>query len=309
MSNSTIKVFGHKSPDTDATCSAIIAAWYYTNILDKPATPYILGELNPETKFVLDHWGVETPKIIDRVEDGDQVVIVDTNNREELPDNLENAEILEIIDHHRLMGNLKTAYVVKVTIQPLASTGSILGMMMGEVWENIPRKIKGLILSCVLSDTLEFRSPTTTKCDQEAAQALTDELGVSIPEYAAQMFEAKSDVSDYSDEELVKMDSKVGEFDGQMYRVGVVETASPKVVLARQAGLMEAQAKVAQDENLAEAFLFVVDILNEEAILLIPNENHKRMAELSFNVKVQGDTVVLPGIVSRKKQIIPNLKV
>jgi len=304
-----IKVFGHKSPDTDATGSAIIAAWYYTNILEKPATPYVLGELNPETKFVLNHWGVEAPAMIDAVEDNDQVVIVDTNNRDELPDNLENAEILEIIDHHRLMGNLNTSYVVKVTIKTLASTGGIIGAMMMDHWDKVPTEIKGLILSCVLSDTLEFRSPTTTECDKRMGENLSKELGIDMAAYAAQMFEAKSDVSDYSDEDLVKMDSKVAEFEGQMYRVGVIETASPKVVLARKAELMTAQAKVAQDENLAEAFLFIIDILNEEATLLIPNENHKRMAEQSFDCTVEGDTVVLPGVVSRKKQIIPQLKV
>lgn len=304
-----IKVFGHKSPDTDATASAIIAAWYYTNILGKPATPFILGELNPETKFVLKHWGVETPAIIDRVEDGDQVVIVDTNNQDELPENLENAEILEIIDHHRLIGNINTAYVVKVTIKTLASTGGIIGAMMMEHWDKVPPKIKGLILSCILSDTLDFRSPTTTETDRKMGHNLSKELGIDISEYAAQMFEAKSDVSAYSDEELVKMDSKVAEFAGQMYRVGVIETASPKVVLARKERLMTAQAKVAAEENLAEAFLFIIDILKEEATLLLPNENHKRMAEQSFNCTVEGDTVVLPGIVSRKKQIIPHLKV
>lgn len=305
----TIKVFGHKAPDTDATGSAIIAAWYYTNILGKPATPYILGDLNPETKFVLEHWGVEAPKIIDRVEDGDQVVIVDTNNRDELPDNLENAEIIEIIDHHRLIGNIKTSYVVKVTIKMLASTGGIIGAMMMDHWEEVPTEIKGLILSCILSDTLGFRSPTTTNCDIEMANQLAEELEDDPENFFGLMAEAKSDVSAYSDLELVKMDSKVAEFSGKMYRVGVLETASPKGLLDRKESLMAAQAKACAEENLEEAFLFIIDILNEEATLLIPNEATKRMAEQSFDCQVNGDTVVLPGILSRKKQIIPVLKV
>ena len=304
-----IKVFGHKSPDTDATGSAIIAAWYYTHILGKPATPYILGPLNPETEFALKHWGFDTPEIIEAVGDGDQVVIVDTNNREELPDNLENAEILEIIDHHRLAGNLNTSYVVKVTIKNLASTGGIIGAMMMDHWDKVPTNIKGLILSCLISDTLEFRSPTTTDCDKRMGENLARELELDLSAYASEMFEAKSDISAFSAEELVKMDSKVAEFNGQKYRVGVLETASPKVVLAQKQALFTAQEKVCAEEGLAEAFLFVIDILNEEATLLLPNNATRKMAELSFNASSDEDTVVLPGIVSRKKQIIPNLQV
>ncbi len=304
-----IKVFGHKSPDTDATGSAIIAAWYYTNILKQPAQPYILGDLNPETKFVLEHWGFETPELLSTLDECDKVVIVDTNNAEELPETLGNAEILEILDHHRLMGNIKTNYVVKVTIKTLASTGGLLGSMMMNCWSEVPTNIKGMILSCILSDTLEFRSPTTTPTDKKMGENLAKELDLDMSALATAMFTAKSDISAFSAEELIKMDSKVAEFNDKMYRIGVLETATPQTVLDRKTELLEAQKAVCETEKLEEAFLFVIDILNEEATLLIPNEATKTMAEQSFNVQVEGDTVLLPGIVSRKKQIIPQLKV
>jgi len=305
-----IKVFGHYSPDTDCTGSAIIAAWYYSEILGKHAAPYLLGELNPETKFVLDYWKVPALPILEDVEADDEVVIVDTNNAEELVANLGNAQILQIIDHHRLMGNITTAYVVDTTIKPLASTASVLLSLMSDSdREQMPEAIKGLMLSCILSDTLEFRSPTTTDYDRAIAEELAAELNLDMPQYAAQMFEAKSDVSDYSAKELVKMDSKIAEFNGKKYRVGVLETASPKVILERKTELMEAQIEVCKEEGLAEAFLFIIDILNEEATLLVPNTATQLMAEKSFNIEVAGDTVVLPGIVSRKKQIIPQLQV
>ncbi len=305
----TIKIFGHKSPDTDATGSAIIGAWYYSEILKKPATPYVLGELNPETKFVLDYWKVEAPEIIESVGKGDQVVIVDTNNAEELPDGLAQSEILQIIDHHRLLGNIKTSYVVNVTIRPIASTASVFAYLMTDHMDDVPEPIKGLMLSCVLSDTLKFRSPTTTQFDETLASGLAHSLGIDINEYANKMFEAKSDISGFSDEALVTMDSKVAEFSGSLYRVGVLETAAPKVLLDRKEALMAAQASVCEKENLEQAFLFIIDILNEQATLLVPNEATKQMAEKSFNCTVEGDTVILPGIVSRKKQIIPHLKV
>ncbi len=306
----TIKVFGHYSPDTDCTGSAIIAAWFYSEILGRHAAPYVLGDLNPETKFVLERWGIPEIPVLEDVDAEDEVVVVDTNNAEELPASLEQAHILQIIDHHRFMGNITTSYVVDTTIRPLASTASVLlSLMSDDDRAKMPEAIKGLMLSCILSDTLEFRSPTTTDYDKAVAEELALELDLDLSAYAAQMFEAKSDVSDYSAEELVKMDSKMAEFEGQMYRIGVLETASPKVILDRKAELLEAQTKVCADENLAEAFLFIIDILNEEATLLVPNEATKSMAEKSFNAQVSGDTVVLPGIVSRKKQIIPQLKV
>lgn len=305
-----VKVFGHHSPDTDCTGSAIIAAWYYQEILGKDATAYVLGDLNPETKFVLDYWDVPTLPVLKEIKGKDKVIIVDTNNADELPANIAATEILQIIDHHRLMGNITTSYVVDTTIKPLASTASVLFRLMtdGER-DQMPSHIKGLMLACILSDTLEFRSPTTTTFDKAIAEQLSLDLNLDIPDFAHQMFEAKSDVSNYSAKELVKMDSKVAEFEGKKYRVGVLETASPKVILDRKPELMAAQIEICQEEGLAEAFLFIIDILNEEATLLVPNTATELMAQKSFGAKVNGDTVVLPGVVSRKKQIIPNLKV
>ena len=165
------------------------------------------------------------------------------------------------------------------------------------------------MLSCILSDTLEFRSPTTTQEDQAIAHDLAKELGVDISSYAAELFAAKSDVSSFSEAELLRMDSKEYEVDGKQFRVSVLETTSPKQVLDRKDALMAAMPAVASADGADQVLLFVVDILNEEATLLVPNDLVKTVAEKSFGAQVTGDTVVLPGIMSRKKQIIPNLKV
>jgi len=165
------------------------------------------------------------------------------------------------------------------------------------------------MLSCILSDTLEFRSPTTTDKDKDIAVALANQLGVKIPEYAAEMFAAKSDVSAFSDAELLRMDSKEFTVDGTKFRVSVLETTAPATVLDRKDSIMESMTAVAAEDGVDQVLLFVVDILNEEATMLIPNDLTKAVAEKSFGVTVTGDTVVLPGIMSRKKQIIPSLKV
>ena len=165
------------------------------------------------------------------------------------------------------------------------------------------------MLSCILSDTLEFRSPTTTQEDKAIAHALAQDLGVDIPAYAAEMFEAKSDVSAFSDADLLRMDSKEYAVDGTQLRVSVLETTAPKLVLDRKESLMASMVDVAKEDSADQVLLFVIDILNEEATMLIPNALTKAVAEKSFGATVEGDTVVLPGVMSRKKQIIPNLKV
>ena len=301
-------VFGHKSPDTDSTGSPIIWAWYLTEITGTPAKPVLLGEPNTEAAFVLKHWDLPKPEIISDVTAADTCVIVDTNNPAELPPSINEANVVGIIDHHMLVGGLKTKAPIDITIRPLACTATIMHDLMGDALARAPRGIKGAMLSCILSDTLEFRSPTTTPHDRAVAEKLANDLGVSIPELATELFAAKSDVSAFSDAELLRMDSKEYTVAGKDLRVSVLETTAPKVVLDRKASLMASMVDVAAQDGADQVLLFVVDILREEATLLVPNDLVKQMAEASFGVSVSGDTVVLPGVMSRKKQIIPALK-
>ncbi len=305
----TIKVFGHKSPDTDATGSAIIWAWFLSEIRDAPAEPCLLGEPNTEAAFVLQRWGFDKPPIIDDVGEDDSVVIVDTNNPAELPAGINDADVQEIIDHHLLVGGLQTRTPIAITLRPLACTATIMHELMADAADRMPENIKGAMLSCILSDTLEFRSPTTTDHDRQLAEKLAGELKLSIPDYAAEMFAAKSDVSAFSDAELLRMDSKQYDAGGKSLRISVLETTSPDIVLARKEGLVKAMPAVAEEDGVDQVLLFVIDILKGEAILLVPNELTRTVAEKSFGVAVTGDTVLLPGVMSRKKQIVPQLKV
>jgi len=303
----TTLVFGHKSPDTDSTGSAIIWAWYLSH-LGTPAEPRLLGEPNTEAAFMLGHWDLPKPTIISDVTAADSVVIVDTNNPAELPPGIAEATITGIIDHHMLVGGLKTRTPIDITIRPVACTATILHDLMGDHLSHAPRGIRGAMLSCILSDTLHFRSPTTTPHDEAVAQKLAADLGVDMASFAAQLFAAKSDVSRFSDAELLRMDSKEYTIDGHEMRISVLETTAPQVLLDRKASLMAAMPAVAAEDQAEQVMLFIIDILNEEATLLIPNDLVRRVAEVSFGCTVTGDTVVLPGIMSRKKQIIPALR-
>ncbi len=304
----TIKVFGHKAPDTDSTASPIVWAWYLSEVQGTPATPVLLGEPNTEAAFVLKYWDLPKPAIIADVAEGEEVVIVDTNNPAELPPSINEAKVTAIIDHHLLAGGIKTKTPIDITIRPLACTATIMFDLIGDKFASAPRGIKGAALSAILSDTLEFRSPTTTPHDRAVAEKLAAELGIQIPDFAAELFAAKSDVSAFSDAELLRMDSKEYNVAGKELRVSVLETTAPKVVLDRKDSLMKSMESVAKEDGADQVLLFVVDIIREEATLLVPNDLVKTLAEASFGATVTGDTVVLPGILSRKKQIIPALK-
>ncbi|MCA1774137.1 MAG: manganese-dependent inorganic pyrophosphatase [Loktanella sp.] len=304
----TTLIFGHKAPDTDSLGSALIWEWFLTH-QGTPAAARLLGEPNTEAAFVAKRWGFDQPAIMDDIEAGQPCVIVDTNNPAELPAGINGADIKAIIDHHKLVGGLETAGPIDITVRPLACTATIQHQLMGDAAADMPEGVKGLMLSCILSDTLAFRSPTTTETDKALAESLAADLGVDIDSYSSEMFEAKSDVSAFSEAQLLRMDSKEYEVDGTTFRVSVLETTAPQLILDRKDALMAAMPQVAAEDGVNEVLLFVVDILNEQATMLIPNDLSKRVAELSFDATPDGDTVVLPGVMSRKKQIIPNLKV
>lgn len=302
-----IKVFGHISPDTDATVSAIIWAWYLNTHTTHDATPYVLGPLNKETSFVLRRWNIEEPTLLESINSGDKVTIVDTNNPQELFKNLNDVEIVQIIDHHMLAGGISTRTPIEMTLKPLASTATVIHYLFGSHVDTMPNNIKGLILSAILSDTLAFRSPTTTPHDKSVAEKLAQELSIEITEYADEMFKAKSDVSDFTDIGLLHIDSKKSALGDKNIRISVVETTDTESILARKDGLIEAIKSLIEEEDIDEVFFFIIDIFKEQATVLTYNQFVKDVISTSFGVKTESDTEILPGIVSRKKQIIPSL--
>ena len=305
----SVMVFGHKSPDTDSTGSPIIWAWYLKHVKNIDTEPVLLGQPNSEALFMLDYWGIEKPQIIDNLDSGSSVVIVDTNNPDELPENINDCEIQTIIDHHKLVGGLQTKHPIDVVIRPLACTATVMIEIMGaDITTKMPTMIKGAALSCILSDTLEFRSPTTTDLDKSIAKKLAKDLGIDMKSYASQLFTAKSDVSNYTDPELILMDSKKYNVGDKKLRISVMETTKPTEILKRKKSLLKAMEEIEEKEGVDQILFFVIDIFEEEATLLVPNNLVKEITEKSFGKSSEGDTIVIPGILSRKKQIIPQLK-
>jgi manganese-dependent inorganic pyrophosphatase len=304
-----IKVFGHMSPDTDTTGCAVLWAWYLNTHTSYDATPYILGSLNKETSFVLSRWNIAEPALLEGITAEDEVVIVDTNNPQELFPNINDATILQIIDHHKLTGGLTSKGPMEVTMRPLASTATVIYDLIGEHAMTMPDDMAGIMLSCILSDTLAFRSPTTTPHDKYVAEQLAEKLSLDITSYADELFAAKSDVSDFTDTGLIHIDSKKYAVGDKNFRVSVVETTNPKDILDREEGIIKAiETILSEESDIDDVLFFVIDILNEEATVLTYNDLTKEIISASFGVTATKNTEVLPGVVSRKKQILPVLK-
>jgi manganese-dependent inorganic pyrophosphatase len=305
-----IKVFGHLNPDTDTVGSAIIMAWYLNTFTSLKAESYVLGSLNKETQFMLNKWGVKEPELLEKIDVGDKVVVVDTNNPQELFPNINDTEILYIVDHHASVGGLKNNKPAHIYIKPLASTASVIHDLISKSDEsNIPDEIAGIMLTCILSDTLAFRSPTTTPHDKDLAEKLAKKLKINIEEYSSQMFEAKSDISDFTDHGLLHLDSKKFEVGDKNFRISVCETTNPESIIKRYDGIVKSIEDIKkEDASISDVLFFVIDILKEEATVFTYNDFVKKVIATSFDVTADTKTEVLPGVVSRKKQIIPVLK-
>ena len=304
---SAIKVFGHLVPDTDTTCSAIVYAWYLNTYKNTPATPYVNGVPNKEAAYILQRFNQPTPALLPTLTSEDSVVIVDTNNPDELPAEISEVTITEIIDHHKL-GGIKTNSPLKVTIRPLACTATILWQQFQAERIEVPQDLAGMMLACILSDTLNFTSPTSTEEDKKAVAELVALTGLSADEVSNAMFEAKSDLSGMTTRQILMGDHKAYTMNGKKVLMAVVETTRPANVLALEADLIREIEAVKTEQGLAGIFFFIVDIISSSSVLLTASNFEHQVAEHGFGVTFSGNTISLPGVVSRKKQMVPSVE-
>lgn len=302
-----LKVIGHITPDTDSTCSPIVYAWYLNEIKKIEAKAFISGDdLNKETEFVLDRFGILKPESLDEFSDGDELVIIDTNNPDELLPGIEKATIVELIDHHKLSG-LTTSVPLRIVMEPLACSATVLWDVMHCDSEDLflPVEMAGLLQSAIISDTLNLSSPTTTDKDRDVLNKLSEITGISNDELAAEMFAAKSDLTGMSAEDLILMDSKVYEFAGKKVRMSVLETTAPEKSLEMEGEIEGAVSRIKNEQGLDMVFFFVVDIVKNNSTLLVFADEEKEIAEKAFDKEPQGNQFMLEGVVSRKKQMVP----
>ncbi len=292
----TLLVFGHKNPDTDSICSSI-SLTYLKNQLGEEAVACALGEPRKEAQFALNYFKVDAPKILDSVAN-QNVVLVDHNEFAQSADDIEKANLVEIVDHHKV--EIRTDVPLSIRVMPVGCTCTIIYKMFKEHNVEIPKHIAGLLLSAILSDTLIFKSPTTTELDKQACEELSKIAGVDMEAYGMEMFKFGTSLDEYSIEEIVNMDFKEFDMSGKRVGIGQVFTLDIDSIFAKKDQFLSYINSTEYDMLV----LAVTDIIQEGSYLIYKAED--KLISEAFNVDgAQG--VFAPGVVSRKKQLVPNL--
>lgn len=302
---SKILVFGHQNPDTDAIGAAIAFANLQKE-LGKDAEAVALGEPNEETAFALNHFGLTAPRVVETVaNEVEQVMLVDHNEFQQSVSDIEKVEILAVVDHHRI-ANFQTANPLYYRAEPVGCTSTIILKLYKENNVEVPKNIAGMMLSSIVSDTLLFKSPTCTQEDVQAAKELAEIAGVDLEAYGLEMLKAGTNLGTKSAAELIDLDAKSFPMGGSNLRIAQVNTVDLAEVFARQAELESAM----QEANAANGYdlfvLVVTNILDSDSEILIVGEP-KENVEKAFNVTLENNRALLKGVVSRKKQVVPQL--
>ncbi|MFY4774597.1 manganese-dependent inorganic pyrophosphatase [Metabacillus sp. RGM 3146] len=297
-------VFGHKNPDTDTICSAIAYA-ELKNRLGVEAEPVRLGEVNGETQYALDTFNTEAPRFVETVAEASGVILVDHNEAQQSADDIREARVLEVIDHHRI-ANFETSDPLYYRAEPVGCTATILHKLYKEKGVEIRKEIAGLMLSAIISDSLLFKSPTCTEEDVAAAHALAEIAGVDPESYGLEMLKAGADLRDKSVAQLISLDAKEFQMGESKVEVAQVNAVDPTDVLKLKEEIELEMGKAITAKNL-DLFLFIVtDILKNDSIAIALGRDINAV-EQAFNVVLEQNSAVLAGVVSRKKQIVPVL--
>ena len=296
---------GHIIPDSDSVCSAISLA-YLLNKIGRAATPARQGELNPETKFILDKFGFEAP-IIKTSFAGDELFITDYSDLAQAPQDMDKTTVVGIVDHHKL-GDITTSTPLECWIRPVGCTNTIVKEMYDYHKVEIPKNIASIMLCAILSDTVIFKSPTCTALDIQVVRELAKIAGIEdFGALGMEMFKVKSEVEGTPIRELVMRDYKNFDMHGFKVGVGQLEVVDGSVFDKIKDELMEDIKKVKDEQNLHTVALLLTDIMKEGSEILVSSDDTS-IFEKAFNCKLEDGKVWLDGCLSRKKQIIPFLE-
>ncbi len=301
----SVYVFGHKNPDSDTVCSAIALADLKSK-LGVAAIATAQGELAPETKFILEKFGVAAPAVKTEYA-GEKVFLVDTSDLAQLPDDIKQAEVLGIVDHHKL-GDLTTSSPLECWIWPVGCTATVLTAMYKYNGVEIPKAIAGIMLCAILSDTVIFKSPTCTPADKEAAEALAKIAGVAdLAALGMEMFKVKSAVEGTPARELVLRDYKDFNMNGTKVGIGQLEVVDLSILDAVKGDLAADIAALKAEKGNHSVFLLLTDIMKEGSEILIASDDAS-VVEKAFGAKPEAGKAWLPGVMSRKKDVVPKFE-
>lgn len=303
MADKKIHVFGHTNPDTDSISCAITMA-NLQNEIGREAQSYRLGEINKETRYALNMFDLKEPDLLSNIDDNANVIMVDNNEFTQCVPGIENAHIQMVVDHHRL--NLHTTEPVYCIAEPIGCASTIMYKLYKQDDVVITPKMAGIMLSAIISDTLMFKSPTCTEQDKITAERLAKIAGIDLYEYGYKMLEAGTDISEYTADEVINIDSK--DFKNGELKITISQINSSNIdeVFKRKAELEKAIEKKIAEENI-DLYVFVVTDILEASSKVIVLGNRVDIFEKAFHTELIANTTYLKGIVSRKKQILPAL--
>ena len=300
-----IKVIWHKNPDTDSICSAVIMS----DFLNKKwfnAIPYKLWKLNNETKYLFDLLKINIPETIEFLEAWTKIALVDHNEKTQTIDNIEELDIEYIVDHHKF--ELSTTNPINIRAEKLCSTASVLYKMYVENNFEITKNIWILMLSAILSDSLLFKSKTTTSEDKTIVKNLQQITWINdLENFMKPLFDAKSDLWDMSIEDIIKYDYKTFEVNNIKFWIWTLETTNPNYSLSRKNEFLNWLEKIKKQEKLNFIILSIVDIFWEKNTSIVLDWNDSNIIKKVFHTEVKDNLANLWKRLSRKKEIIPDL--
>lgn len=300
-----ILIFGHKNPDTDSICSSIVKEMLNRKNGHDNSKAVRLGNVNKETKYVLNYLNMEAPELVEKIEEGQKVIMVDHNEFGQSVEGIEKAKIIGVVDHHRI-ANIETSEPLYYTARPYGCTATILFQDFKGKGFEIDKEEAILMASAIISDTLLLKSPTTTKHDVRALEELGKIAGINIEEYGLEMLKAGTDLDDFSAEELINLDAKGLDKNGTKFIIAQVNTVDIASVLKRQEELEKAIQNEIDKKGLSLFVLAITDILNSNSEIIALGDKREAV-EKAFDKKLENNRTFLEGVVSRKKQILPNI--
>lgn len=300
-------IFGHQNPDTDAIGTAI-AFSYLQNKLGYDTEAVALGNPNDETQYTLDKFGFKAPRVVKTVKNEvDSVMLVDHNEPQQSVADIDQVNVSWVVDHHRIM-NFNTANPLYYRAEPVGCTSTVVWKMYKENGIEIPANIAGIMLSAIISDTLLLKSPTTTQDDKNAVEFLAKVAGVDYQEYGLSLLKAGTNIASKTEKELINLDAKSFELNGHIVRIAQINTVDLPEAMERKAAFMKEMQNASASDNYEMFMLVITNILdsNSEAIV-VGTDECKLLFEKAFDKKLVDSSVALPGVVSRKKQVVPPL--
>ncbi|MBB1269980.1 manganese-dependent inorganic pyrophosphatase [Shewanella sp. SR44-3] len=298
-------VVGHKIPDSDSICGAIALA-YLKNQIDEPAIAARLGELSPETAFILERFGFEAPLFKESYA-GEEVYIVDHSELTQAPDDIAEATIVGIVDHHKL-GDLTTSTPLECWIRPVGCSNTVIKMMYDFYKVDIPADIAGIMMCAILSDTVIFKSPTCTTADIRCVEALAEIAGIEdFKALGMEMFKVKSAVEGTPARDLVMRDFKDFNMNGNLVGIGQLEVIDLSVFDAIKADLEADIRALKQEGKRHSVLLLLTDIMKEGSEMLVISDDSELTQKAYGKATIDGK-VWLDGVLSRKKQVVPQLQ-